>query len=159
LQLVGPEHAAAILAFEKSNRRYFAKSISDRGDSYFEQFSERHLDLMAEQEAGTCAFYVLLGDLHEVVGRFNLYDISDGMASVGYRVAEGVSGQGVATSQLRALCQIARDNHGLTTLTAATSSGNVASQRVLIKAGFVYVVPTEVSGRQGVSFSIDLATR
>ena len=61
LQLVGPEHAAAILAFEKSNRRYFAKSISDRGDSYFEQFSERHLDLMAEQEAGTCAFYVLFG--------------------------------------------------------------------------------------------------
>src|SRR6202020_644125 len=57
LQLVGPEHEAAILAFERDNRAYFAKSISDRGDAFFEQFSVRHRHLVAEQEAGTGAFY------------------------------------------------------------------------------------------------------
>jgi ribosomal-protein-alanine N-acetyltransferase len=158
LQLVGPEHEAAILDFEKSNRTYFAKSINDRGDSFFERFSERHRELVTEQQAGIGAFYVLMDERGEVLGRFNLYDISDGTASVGYRLAERITGRGVATSGLRALCRIARENLGLLTLTAATSNENVASQRVLLKAGFAYVAPTEVAGRQGAMFKIDLAT-
>ena len=158
LQLVSPKHESAVLAFEKDNRAYFAKSISDRGDSFFDQFSERHRELMAEQEAGAGAFYVLVDENGAVVGRFNLYDLSDGTAGVGYRVAEQVSGHGVATSGLRTLCRIARENFGLRTLTAATSNENVASQRVLLKAGFADVAPTEVGGRQGALFDIDLVT-
>jgi ribosomal-protein-alanine N-acetyltransferase len=158
LELVSPEHEAAVLAFEKGNRAYFARSISDRGDSFFERFSERHRELLAEQEAGTGAFYVLVDERAVVVGRFNLYDMSDGTARVGYRVAERVSGHGVATSGLRALCRIAREKFGLLTLTAATSNENVASQRVLLKAGFTYVAPTEAGGRQGALFDIDLVT-
>jgi ribosomal-protein-alanine N-acetyltransferase len=158
LQVVSPEHEAAILAFERGNRAYFAKSISDRGDSFFERFSERHRELMAEQEAGTGAFYVLVDERGGVVGRFNLYDMLDGTARVGYRVAERVSGRGAATSGLLALCRIAREKFGLLTLTADTSNENVASQRVLLKAGFAYVAPTEVGGRQGASFNIDLLT-
>jgi ribosomal-protein-alanine N-acetyltransferase len=157
-ELVSPEHEAAVLVFERSNRAYFAKSIGDRGDSFFEEFSERHRELMAEQEAGTCAFYVLVDELGAVVGRFNLYDISDGTARVGYRVAERASGQGVATSGLRALCRDAREKFGLLTLTAAASDENVASQRVLLKGGFAYVAPAEVGGRQGALFNIDLTT-
>jgi len=38
------------------------------------------------------------------VGRFNPYDLKDGTAEVGYRVAEQVAGCGVATSTLRELC-------------------------------------------------------
>jgi ribosomal-protein-alanine N-acetyltransferase len=158
LQLVGPEHEAAILAFERDNRAYFAKSISDRGDAFFEQFSVRHRELVAEQEAGTGAFYVLVDEHGAVVGRFNLYDCSGGTARVGYRVAEHASGHGVATSALRTLCRIARQDLGLQTLTAATSDENVGSQRVLLKAGFAYVAPTEIGGRQGASFQIDLVT-
>jgi [ribosomal protein S5]-alanine N-acetyltransferase len=158
LQLVSPQHESAVLAFERDNRAYFAKSISDRGDSFFEQFSERYRELMAEQEARAGAFYLLVDDNGAVVGRFNLYDLSDGTARVGYRVAEQVSGQGVATSGLRTLCRIARENFGLRTLTAATSNENVASQRVLLKAGFAYVAPTEVGGHLGALFDIDLVT-
>ena len=158
LQPVGPEHEAAVLAFETGNRAYFAKSISDRGDSFFEQFSDRHRELMAEQEAGAGAFYVLADGNGAVVGRFNLYDLSDGTARVGYRVAEKVSGHGVATTGLRGLCRIAREDFGLRTLTAATSNENIASQRVLLKSGFAYVAPTEVGGRQGALFDIDLVT-
>ena len=158
LQLVSPGHEAAVLAFEKCNRAYFAKSIDDRGDSFFEEYSERHRELMAEQEARTSAFYVLVDEPGEVAGRFNLYDIVDGKARVGYRVAERISGHGVATSGLRTLCRIAREDFGLLTLTAATSNENVASQRVLLKAGFAYVAPTEVAGRRGVLFDVDLLT-
>ncbi len=114
---------------------------------------------MAEQEDGAGAFYVLVDENGAVVGRFNLYDLGDGTARVGYRVAEGVSGRGVATSGLQALCRVAREDIGLRTLTAAANDDNVASQRVLLKAGFAYVAPTEVAGRQGSLFDIDLVER
>jgi [ribosomal protein S5]-alanine N-acetyltransferase len=158
LQRLRAGHAPAVLAFELANRAYFAASVSDRGDEFYDQFTERHNALLAEQEAGTGAFYVLVDEHGGVVGRFNLYELSGGTAVVGYRVAEQVSGHGVATSGLRELCRIAREDLGLLTLTAATSNENVASQRVLRKAGFVYVAPTEVAGREGALFEIDLGT-
>ena len=156
LQLVRPDHEAAILAFEEANRAYFATSISDRGDSYFASFSEQHRELLAQQENGTAAFFVLADESGEVLGRFNLYEISAGTARVGYRVAERAAGHGTATSGLRQLCQKARDTLGLLTLTGATSNENVASQRVLRKAGFAYVGATVVGGREGALFNLDL---
>ncbi|MFD5204837.1 GNAT family N-acetyltransferase, partial [Streptomyces sp. NPDC058375] len=42
------DHAEALLAFERENRTYFAASISDRGDDYFAEFTERHRVLLAE---------------------------------------------------------------------------------------------------------------
>jgi ribosomal-protein-alanine N-acetyltransferase len=146
-----------VLAFERENRAFFATSISDRGDSFFQQFAERHREMMVEQEAGTGAFYVLVDAHGAVVGRFNLYEVSDGTATVGYRVAERISGHGVATSGLRKLCLVAREELGLRVLTAATSNENLASQRVLAKGGFVLVGPTEVGGRHGSEFELDLA--
>ncbi len=156
LQLLRNDHAAAILAFEVANREYFALSITDRGDEFFEEFSERYLTLLAEQKAGECVYYVLLDKLGTVVGRFNLYDVVDGTANVGYRVAERVAGRGVATSTLRTLCRLAAQQHGLRTLKAKTSNENVASRRVLEKAGFVAGEPTVVGGRPGTSYECRL---
>jgi len=126
LQLLRAGHAPAVLAFELANRAYFAASITDRGDEYFERFTERHRALLAEQEAGICACYVLVGEDGSVLGRFNLYDIEDGTAVLGYRVAQRVSGQGVATATVRELCQLAASRYGLRTLKAATTHENVA---------------------------------
>ena len=72
LQLLRPDHASAVLAFELANRAFFATSISDRGDAYFEHFTERHNGLVAEQEAGIGAFYLLIDGASSVLGRFNL---------------------------------------------------------------------------------------
>jgi ribosomal-protein-alanine N-acetyltransferase len=92
LQHLRADHAAPVLAFELANRAYFTAFISDRGDEFFEQFTARHNAMLAEQEAGTAAFYVLVGEDGTVLGRFNLYDISGGTAAVGYRVAQHVAG-------------------------------------------------------------------
>jgi len=62
LQSLRPGHGPAILAFELANRAHFAASISDRGDEYFEHFTERHDALLAEQAAGTGAYYVLVAE-------------------------------------------------------------------------------------------------
>jgi ribosomal-protein-alanine N-acetyltransferase len=156
LQVVQSNHEAMLLQFELENRTYFAKSISDRGDHYFEMFSERHLELLAEQEAGESAYYVLVDDNEAVVGRFNLYELRDGAANVGYRVGQRFSGRGVATTGLRKLCQIAREEHALRTLSATTSDDNIASQRVLIKGGFVAKETSVVAGRQGLRYQLNL---
>jgi ribosomal-protein-alanine N-acetyltransferase len=157
LQRLRPDHESALLDFELANRVYFAQSISDRGDEFFEEFAERHRDLLADQGAGVGAFYVLVDDDETAVGRFNLYDFSDGAAEVGYRVAQRVSGRGVATTALRDLCRIARKDFGMWTLKAMTSDENVASQRVLEKCGFVVVGPTLIGGLEGQIFERDLA--
>lgn len=145
-------HAPAVLAFELANRAYFAASITDRGDDYFERFTERYDALLAEQEAGICAFHVLVAEDGSVLGRFNLVDIEDHGAELGYRVAQQVAGRGVATATVLALCRLAADRYGLRTLRAATAHQNVASQKVLTKAGFVPVGPADpahVGGKPG----------
>ncbi|WP_217143857.1 GNAT family N-acetyltransferase [Streptomyces sp. AC627_RSS907] len=152
-------HAPAVLAFELANRNYFAASISDRSDDFFDQFTDRHNASLAEQEAGSCAFYVLVAEDGSVLGRFNLYDLEDGTARLGYRVAERVAGRGVATETVRELCRMAIAMHGLRALRAATSHDNVASQKVLAKAGFVPVgpaTPADLGGKSGTWYQRDL---
>ena len=149
LQRLRAGHASAVLAFELANRAYFAGFISDRGDEFFDHFTERYSALLAEQEAGTCVFHVLVGEDGTVLGRFNLYRLDDGTAELGYRVAQHVAGRGVATATVQELCRLAAAQYGLRTLRAETSHDNVASQKVLAKAGFVPAGPAEPGGRPG----------
>jgi ribosomal-protein-alanine N-acetyltransferase len=152
LQRLRADHAAAILSFESDNRAFFATTISDRGDAYFEDFADRHRALLAEQETGAGAYYVLVDTDGAVLGRFNLVFVGDGVAELGYRVAERVTGRGVATATVRNLCLRAASRHGVRTLRAAVSHGNVASRRVLLNAGFVEVGPADpaaIGGKQG----------
>jgi RimJ/RimL family protein N-acetyltransferase len=88
----------AVLAFERENRAYFAGFVSDRGDGFFDGFASRYDASLGEQETGRSAFYILVDEDGAVLGRFNLYDVADGTARVGYRVAERVAGRGVATA-------------------------------------------------------------
>jgi ribosomal-protein-alanine N-acetyltransferase len=156
LQRVDADHEQAILAFELANREYFAASISDRGDEFYEQFSERHRALLDEQDSGECVFHVLVDHDGAVMGRVNLYDLADGTATVGYRIARQVAGRGVATDSLREMCRLAKARYGLLTLTAVVANSNLASRRVLEKAGFVAGEDCMVAGRPGVRYVLDL---
>ncbi|GAA2598556.1 GNAT family N-acetyltransferase [Streptomyces axinellae] len=162
LKQLHAEHAPAVLAFELANRAWFAASVPDRGDAFFAEFTSRFEALLAEQEAGVCAFHVLLAEDGSVLGRFNLVDIQDRSADLGYRVAEHVTGRGVATATVRELCRLAVSRHGLRTLRAATANENAASRKVLTKAGFVLVGPVDpadLGGKPGVRYQRDLPPR
>ena len=159
LQQLEAGHAPAVLSFELANRAYFAGFINDRGDEYFSQFAERHREMLAEQEVGIGAYYVLVAEDGSVPGRFNLFRIEDGTADLGYRVAQESAGRGVATETVRQVCRLAAERHGLRTLRAATSWENAASSRVLLKAGFVPTGPAdpaEVGGKPGSWYQRDL---
>ena len=160
LQRLHAGHAPAVLAFELANRAYFAASISDRGDDFFDHFADRHRALLADQEAGRCACYVLVAEDGSVLGRFNLQRIEDGSAELGYRVARDVAGRGVATATVLELCRLAAARHGLHTLRAATSHENGASQKVLTKAGFVLAGPAnpaDLGDKAGIWYQRNLA--
>jgi ribosomal-protein-alanine N-acetyltransferase len=159
LQRLRADHAPSILDFEKVNRAYFAASISDRGEEFFERFAEQHQARLAEQEAGTGAYYVLVADDGSVLGRFNLIVVEDGVAELGYRVAQHVAGQGVATATVRELCRLAATHHGIRTVRAATSHQNTASEKVLLKAGFTPVGPAgpaDLGGKAGTWYQRDV---
>jgi [ribosomal protein S5]-alanine N-acetyltransferase len=160
LQPLRADHAAAVLAFEMVNRAYFAGFVTDRGDDYFEHFTEQLDARLAEQETGTGAYYVLVAEDGSVVGRFNLVLVEDGVAVLGYRVAESVAGRGVATAAVREVCAFASSRHGMHTLRAATSHDNVASQRVLLNAGFLPAGPADpanIGGKEGVWYQRGVA--
>jgi ribosomal-protein-alanine N-acetyltransferase len=160
LQRLRADHAAAVLEFELANRAYFAASISDRGDEFYEQFTERHDALLTEQQAGVGAYHVLVAEDGSVLGRFNLIFVVDGSAELGYRVAQHAAGLGLATATVRELCELATAQYGLRKVRAATSLQNAASQKVLTKAGFLAVGPADpahLGGKAGTWYERVLA--
>jgi [ribosomal protein S5]-alanine N-acetyltransferase len=157
LQLLRADHAARVL--ERENRAYFAASISDRGDEYFERFTAGFEALLADQAAGIGAYYVLVAEDGSVLGRFNLSFVEDGIAELGYRVAQHAAGRGTATATVHELCGLAANRHSVRTIRAATATRNVASSKVLVNAGFVPdgpADPSEIGGKQGTWYRRDL---
>ncbi|MER6343415.1 GNAT family N-acetyltransferase [Streptomyces sp. NPDC001595] len=150
LERLRADHAGALLAFERENREYFARTIPDRGDAYFAEFTDRHRALLAEQDAGICHFHVVLDEEGRPAGRVNLIDVEDGSAELGYRVAARAAGRGVATAAVRLVCAAAGTAYGLRSLTAVTTLDNVASRTVLARTGFTAVGDLTVGGRPGI---------
>lgn len=61
-----------------------------------------------------------------------------GSADVGYGLAPSARGHGYAAEALTALLTLAA-HHGVATVRADTTEGNIASQRTLVRAGFTFV--------------------
>jgi [ribosomal protein S5]-alanine N-acetyltransferase len=155
-QLLRHDHAPALLAFEQENRAYFAASIPDRGDDFFAEFATRHAQLLAQQAAGTDYFYLLVAEGGAVVGRMNLFEVADGSAELGYRIAQEATGQGLATAAVRKMCQIAVSEYGLGRLRARVTLDNAASRKVLERNGFVPVGELTLNGKPAISYICEL---
>jgi ribosomal-protein-alanine N-acetyltransferase len=156
LQRVRADHAAALLAFERENRAYFAASIPDRGDDYFADFDARHRELLAAQADGVDLFHVLVEPDGRIVGRVNLFGVHGGSADLGYRIAESAAGQGLATWAVRRICVLAATDYGLTELRAKATIANVASRVVLTKVGFEQDGEVELSSGPGLTYHLKL---
>ncbi|MET9348960.1 GNAT family N-acetyltransferase [Streptomyces termitum] len=153
------DHAPALLAFERENRAFFAARVPDRGDAYFAEFAARHRELVEAQEAGEIHFHLLVDPAGAVLGRVNLVDVDPvaGTAELGYRLAEAATGRGLATSGVREVARLAREEYGLRRLTAVVSHGNDASRAVLVRAGFGAVgAVTLEDGEPGTAYELDL---
>ena len=156
LQVVRLDHAPALLAFERENRAYFAASVPDRGDEFFAEFDTRHAHLLERQAAGTDYFHLLIAEGGEVVGRVNLFEVADGSAELGYRIAQKAAGQGLATAAVRKVREIAATEYGLTRLRARVTLDNPASCKVIEHNGFVAGGSLTLNGKPAISYLCEL---
>ena len=85
------------------------------------------LAVLAVADAGSDAF----------LGSVVLFDVVEPSAEVGFWLAPEARGRGLAADTLRLAREIAR-RRGLTAVRARTAVDNVASQRVLERAGFAF---------------------
>ncbi|MFJ3672311.1 GNAT family N-acetyltransferase [Streptomyces sp. NPDC090106] len=152
LERLRADHAEAVLAFERENREYFARSVSDRGDAFFAGFFDLHRERLAEQDAGVCHFHVVTDEQGRLLGRVNLVDVTDGGAELGYRIAERAAGRGVATEAVAEVCRLAGTAYALTSLGAVAALDNTGSRRVLERNAFTSVGHEILVGRPALRY-------
>jgi ribosomal-protein-alanine N-acetyltransferase len=141
LRLVEVGDAEALAAAYRKNREHLAPWDPERKPEFFTgewQAREIPKQLVA-YSAGTSVPLVLATE-GAIVGRINLSNIVRGAlesGSVGYWVDADYAGHGLISAALHQTLALAR-GMGLHRVEAGTLVHNLASQRVLEKAGFEY---------------------
>lgn len=74
-----------------------------------------------------------------VVGTIGAYDYEDGQIEVGFSVAKGWQGRGLATEALKKVLEYLTENEGISCVTAWCAVENIGSQKVLEKAGMQFI--------------------
>ncbi|MCU8593031.1 MULTISPECIES: GNAT family N-acetyltransferase [Streptomyces] len=124
------------------NRSYLQPWEPDRPEEYYTEVGQRSCikEQLAQRRAGTFMPWVLVEvKTGRIVGGISLSKIVLGplrSASVGYWTDSEWAGRGLATAAVEAACLCARWDFALHRLEAGTQLHNLASQRVLKKAGF-----------------------
>ncbi|AWB92411.1 GNAT family N-acetyltransferase [Aeromicrobium chenweiae] len=131
-----------LVALYRTNRSFLAPWEPDRGEAFFT--TDGQLSVVRnvlERRAQQLAYpHVILDDAQQVVGRITIENIvrwAFQSCTVGYWVSEQANGNGVASTALHEIMQLAFNDLGLHRIEAGTLSHNVRSQRVLEKNGFV----------------------
>ncbi|MBZ2105252.1 MULTISPECIES: GNAT family N-acetyltransferase [Streptococcus] len=142
LELLSEENSLDVYFFEKENRKYFERNLPPRPANYFdlEGFKEITRELLTEQ-TNRDVYMHLIRDLQGVmVGRINLSVLENNRktAELGYRIGENVSNLGYASEAVKLVLEKAFTIYGLHRIIAGTATDNLASQRVLLKNGFIF---------------------
>ncbi len=102
-----------------------------------------------EQRQWYAAWFIEL-PTGERIGELCFKGVSaDGATEIGYGILPEFWGRGYATEAIRAVTEWALSVPNVNCITAETEEDNIASQRVLEKAGFV---PTGLNGEEGPLF-------
>ncbi|MGW7334154.1 GNAT family N-acetyltransferase [Streptomyces sp. NPDC054840] len=134
--------AAGLAEAFARNRAFMARFEPVRPDAFYTEDGQRERieGVLAERDAGRIAPYVFVETATGApVGAINLGSIAYGplcSGGVGYWVDPAWHGKGLATAAVAEICRVARDELGLHRVEAGTLVDNLASQRVLAKAGF-----------------------
>ena len=80
-----------------------------------------------------------------VAGTIGAYDYEDGQIEVGFSVARGWQGRGIATEALKKVLEYLTENEGISCVTAWCAAENIGSRKVLEESG-MKPVRTEIDG-------------
>ena len=142
LELLSEENSLDVYSFEKENREYFERNLPPRPANYFEleAFKEITRELLREQENHDVYMHLIRDAQGVMVGRINLSVLGKDRktAELGYRIGENVSNLGYASEAVKLVLEKAFTTYGFNRIIAGTATGNLASQRVLLKNGFTF---------------------
>jgi [ribosomal protein S5]-alanine N-acetyltransferase len=141
-RLVSDGDAGALATLLADNRAFLAPWEPVRPDDYFTVSGQAAVirDALTLHTQGRALPHVILDGDRNVVGRITLNGIVRGAfqsCSVGYWVGEAHNGKGYAGAALRDVMTLAFHSLGLHRIQAETLVHNVASQKVLVRNGFV----------------------
>jgi ribosomal-protein-alanine N-acetyltransferase len=141
-RLLDPGDAPVLADLMRSNRALLAPWQPRRGEHYFSDEGHREAvrSALEQHQTGGSVPLVILEERARVVGTITLQSIIRGFfqsCSVGYWLAGGAQGRGLATAALREATQIAFQELRLHRVQAETLPHNARSQRVLERVGFV----------------------
>ncbi|GLQ16110.1 GNAT family N-acetyltransferase [Maritalea porphyrae] len=157
LEKVASHHCAALLLFERENADYFSQFVPPRAlEMLTDQGMARAIEAlktdMLEREG--LYFVAVIGD--EIVGRIN-FTIGGDQAEIGYRLAERWTGKGLAGQLLEtAIAALCKEYH-IKRLIARVITSNLASTKVVERAGFERF-NTEEGGGERRGFGGDLVS-
>lgn len=142
LELLSEENSLDVYSFEKENREYFERNLPPRPANYFdlEGFKEITRELLREQENHDVYMHLIRDSQGVMVGRINLSVLENNRktAELGYRIGENVSNLGYASEAVKLVLEKAFTTYGFNRIIAGMATGNLASQRVLLKNGFTF---------------------
>ena len=142
LRLLDAGDAAALAAAYVRNREHLAPWEPVREDAFFtEQGQAADVDAHLASALSGASVPLALEERStgRIIGRFTLSGIVRGpfqSANLGYWVDGARNGRGIATSAVREVLRMSRDELDLHRVQAATLPHNAASQRVLERNGF-----------------------
>lgn len=130
----------ALLEFELKNRTFFERLIPARPANFYSAVNiRRHVEEAIQQRALGIAHQFLIKSSQTIVGRANLTGIHRALynkGTIGYRIGEHASGQGIATRAVNFLTEEAFERLGLWRIEAQVRADHLASVRVLEKNQF-----------------------
>jgi RimJ/RimL family protein N-acetyltransferase len=94
-------------------------------------------------------FSVFLMDSKTYIGNINLHKTKDGEGEIGYWICPGYRGQGFASEMSRGIVKFGFSNLGFERIFATTALDNLASQKILKKAGFDYIEEKTINTPKG----------
>ncbi|MGZ4775007.1 MAG: GNAT family N-acetyltransferase [Oryzihumus sp.] len=141
-RLLTLEDVPALTELLVRNREHLAPTSPLRDGDWLtvERQREAAVQALAEHEAGRRVPMVVLDAVGELAGTLNLNSIIRGAfqsASVGYWISADRTGRGLATAAVADALALAFGPLALHRVQGETQPDNLASQRVLLRNGFV----------------------
>ena len=140
-RLIRVDDADALTELLIANREFLAPMSPVSPDDFYTIDAQRDWIGKALEGAANGEYYpFVILDSGRLIGRITLSNVIRHnllSCTIGYWVDERHNGSGHATAAVEQLCRYAFDELGLHRVEAGTLIGNLPSQRVLAKAGFV----------------------
>lgn len=96
--------------------------------------------MLTEQDNHDAYMHLIRDSQGVMIGRINLSVLESdrNTAELGYRIGENVTNLGYTSEAVKLVLEKAFTTYGLNRIIAGTATGNLASQRVLLKNGFTF---------------------